>query len=186
MPRRDRSLFSSEQDFRSTQLLEELSLVVEALKMGFSTSTPFSTIMRSVGDFILLIRNFLEEGIPQNPSSHSIKILQDPKDPLVYEVDERMNVRSIRIPTDNPIIKTIQDEEIDDKLDEWLEKIIITFHALAVNPAADPNIMFDAKRVIGPTTQDERHEHKKLNHANFQYYARQRATRKSRGKDTKK
>jgi hypothetical protein len=202
MPRRDRSVFSEEADFRTSQLFEELYMIVEAIKHGFTSSTPFATIMHSLSDFLLLIRELLQEGIKSFPAASQLSINEGVElnphfdqlhgrwqsdsswvdkrkfikhtkvnkyaekipDPLFNLRDSNMVVTSQKIKIDNP------DVVLSDRLDEWLENMIVTCLTLAQNPSADPNFMIGQTVVTKPKV--------KLTFKQYRYFRRQRASRK--------
>jgi len=201
MPRRDRSLFRSEGDFATHPLLEELIRLVDTLAQGWSVATPFKVIMKAIGDIVLLLKNLLEEGIPTSENATDVAVnegvdldegrikrkfnltsvwIPDPSgkwiqdtirtpDPLYTLVDERKNVTSRKTPVPNP------PQGLTPQLEEWLSNIITTTFALADNPAADPNFL------LGQATGSHK-EQKKLNFAQYGYWQRKRASRKSKSK----
>lgn len=141
MTRRDRSSFISEGDSPTPKLLEELHWKLEAIEKGFFGGISFSTIIRAIGDMILLLRDLLEEGdlLTQEPAWNVI-IHEDPHDPLINQRDANMHVTSSRVPVNNPQVG------LTPRLAEWIDKIIITCFGLAENPAADPNFMFGTEQ----------------------------------------
>jgi len=212
MPRRDRSLFREEQDFRSSQLMEELISLVEAFKSGFTIATPFAAIMRTIADFLYLVRDLaregiksfsehsqliIHEGIEENPDFHEStwksgqkawkseisptrkrnrvnRFNEKEPDPLFNLRDSNMVVTSTKNRQSNPLVS------LTPRLDRWFENMITTCLTLAKDPTADPNFM------IGQFLESVGKTKVKLNRENYNYFKRQRASRKSIRKDKPK
>lgn len=166
MTSRDRSIGPRRpDDFRTLQLAESLIHVAEAMQAGFSVGTPFVSILRTVQDLFWLLKDLLAEGIPQNPSAFDLKINEWGPDKLFSIRDDRMNVTSTRIPVPNPLIGEFPN------IIKWIDSVLLTSSMLIANPAAEPKIS---------SGQAAERTNRKLSSKEYNYFRRQRASRKNR------
>lgn len=171
-------------DIRTSRLADEFIAVAEAMKHGFSSSSPLTAMFRAIQDMLLLVISELREGVLFNPTMINIKLSQDPYDPLIFQYSDEVNKGSIggegkpqwyhrgtvaskREKVPNKIIKL---DDPNPKLGEWLDIVLSTFRTLTLDIKADPYMY-----------QGEANPHqssKKLNKEQFWFFTRARKQHK--------
>lgn len=192
MGRTHRSIFLNEGDIRTDPLGEELIILADAIKNGFSVSSPFALILRTIADLLLLSKDLIESGeLRLTPDVKMVKILEDRHDPLKFTYANEVNKGAPGLEglpqwyhSGSVASKTItkKGQKVESPiLAEFMEINAITFYALATNPNADPYFMFgprgssqDTKKII------------KVSHKNLMYWRRLRARYKKSTRSTLK
>jgi hypothetical protein len=162
MTRRDRSSFFEEGDWPTPKLAEKLQLISEAIINGFDVGSPLSAMIEASVDLNLLIAELIRHGIKLKHDAKIVKILESANDPLIYEVTELMNVKSLVFKADNPIINN---PDLADFFDHIAE---INIQILR-NPKTNP--------YMGLGNKDQKSL--KIKHSQYEYYKRRRRNVKS-------